>query len=97
MLMFIVLLKFSSNRSRASQLMDGHKAWIKRGFDDGVFLLAGSLEPDLGGGILAHNTSSPDLQRRVSSGPFAAADVVKDEIYELDAGKADERLKFLVN
>ena len=95
--MHIVFLKFSANKSRASQLMDGHKEWIKRGFDDGVLLLAGSLEPGLGGGILAHNTSLADLQRRVNDDPFAAEDVVKAEIFELDPGKADERLQFLVN
>ncbi len=95
--MHIVFLKFSANRSRASQLMDAHKAWIKRGFDDGVFLLAGSLEPGLGGGILAHNTSLADLQSRVNVDPFVAENVVKAEIFELDPGKADERLKFLVN
>ncbi len=27
--------------------MLGHNGWIKRGFDDGVFLLAGSLQPGL--------------------------------------------------
>ena len=51
--MFIVLLKFSANKSEASRFMEGHKQWVKRGFDDGVFLLAGSLEPGLGGGIVA--------------------------------------------
>ena len=51
--MFIVLLKFSRNKARAGQFMDGHKEWIKRGFDDGVFLLAGSLQPNLGGAIAA--------------------------------------------
>ena len=95
--MHIVFLKFSANKSQASRFMDGHKAWIKRGFDDGVFLLAGSLEPGLGGGILAHNTSSADLQSRVNEDPFVVEDVVKAEIYELDPGKADERLQFLVN
>ena len=95
--MYIVLLKFSLNRSQAGQLMEGHKAWIKRGFDDSVFLLAGSLEPGLGGGILAHNTSLADLQVRVNADPFVAENVVKAEIFELDPGKADERLKFLVN
>ena len=95
--MHIVLLKFSTNKSQAGKFMEGHKAWLKRGFDDGVFLLAGSLEPGLGGGILAHNTSSTDLQRRVSDDPFVAENVVKAEILELDPGKADERLKFLVN
>lgn len=29
--------------------------------------------------------------------PFVAQDVVKAEIYELDPGKADERLHFLVS
>ena len=95
--MYIVFLKFSANKSSAPQFMDSHKAWIKRGFDDGVFLLAGSLEPELGGGILAHNSPLADLQRRVNADPFVAEDVVKAEIFELDPGKADERLQFLVS
>ena len=37
--MFIVLLKFSDNKDKASRFMEGHKEWIKLGFDDGVFLL----------------------------------------------------------
>jgi uncharacterized protein YciI len=94
--MFIVFLKFSTNKAQAGQFMEGHKTWVKRGFDDGVFLLAGSLEPDLGGGILAHNTSLADLQCRVNDDPFVAENVVKAEVFELDPGKADERLKFLI-
>jgi uncharacterized protein YciI len=95
--MFIILLKFSANKPQAGQFMDGHKAWVKRGFDDGVFLLAGSLEPDLGGAILAHQISLTDLRGRVNADPFVAEDVVTAEIFELDPGKSDERLKFLVN
>jgi len=95
--MFIVLLRFSANKSQAGQFMDGHKAWLKRGFDDGVFLLAGSLEPGIGGGILAHNSSWPDLQKRVQEDPFVAENVVSAEIIELDPARADERLKFLIN
>lgn len=94
--LFVVLLKFAANQSQARQFMDGHKQWVKRGFDDGVFLLAGSLEPDLGGGLLAHNTSLPDLQRRVNEDPFVAEQVVSAEIIELSPAKADARLQFLV-
>ena len=94
--MFIVLLKFSTNQGQAGQFMEGHKKWVKRGFDDGVFLLAGSLEPDLGGGILAHNTSLPDLQSRVNADPFVAEKVVSAEIIEIAPSKADERLQFLL-
>lgn len=95
--MFIVLLKFSANKSPAGQFMEGHKKWVKRGFDDGVFLLAGSLEPNLGGGILAHNTSLLDLQSRVNDDPFVMEKVVSVEIIEIEPAKADERLQFLLN
>ena len=94
--MFIVLLKFSGNKARAGQFMDGHKAWLKRGFDDGVFLLAGSLQPNQGGGILAQADSLPDLQRRVNDDPFVAEDVVTAEIVEIAPSRADDRLSFLL-
>jgi len=94
--MFIVLLKFASNRSQASQWMAGHKEWIKRGFEEGVFLLVGSLEPGLGGGILAHNTSRSDLEGRVNEDPFVVKGVVRAEIIEIDPTRADSRLGFLL-
>lgn len=95
--MFIVLLKFSDNKAHASQFMEGHNEWIKRGFDDGVFMLVGSLQPNLGGGIVAHNTSLPDLQSRVNNDPFVAQNVVSAEILEITPAKADDRLKFMLN
>jgi uncharacterized protein YciI len=93
--MFAVLLKFSRNKSQASQFLDDHNAWITRGFADGVFLLAGSLKPNLGGAILAHNTALPDLQIRVNEDPFVAKNVVTAEILEIAPNRTDERLAFL--
>jgi uncharacterized protein YciI len=94
--MFIVQLNFSENKGQAAQFMDGHNDWIKRGFDDDVFLLVGSLQPKLGGGIIAHNTSLPDLQTRVDNDPFVIENVVSAEILEIAPAKADERLSFLL-
>lgn len=94
--MFIVLLKFSDNRDKASELLDDHKTWVKRGFDDDVFLLAGALQPGLGGGIVAHNASLPELQERVNQDPYVAQNVVKAEFVEISPALADERLQFLV-
>lgn len=93
--MFIVLLKFSDNREQAGQYMDGHNEWLKRGFDDGVFILAGSLQPSLGGGIVVHNTTQEDLMSRVNEDPFVRENVVTAEILEISPAKADERLQFL--
>lgn len=95
--MFIVLLKFSGNKGQAGEYMEGHNEWIKRGFDDGVFLVVGSLQPSQGGGILAYNTTLTDLQARVNDDPFVANSVVSAEILEITPAKSDERLQFLVD
>ena len=94
--MLVVLLKFAENKSKAGQFMEGHKDWIKRGFDDGVFLLVGSLQPNLGGGIVVHNTSLADLQARLNADPFVAEKVVTAEILEFAPSRVDERLNFLL-
>ena len=94
--MFVVLLRFSENKSKAGEFMEGHNKWIKQGFDDGVFLLVGSLVPGLGGSVITHNTSLSELQERVNKDPFVTENVVSAEILEIDPKKADERLSFLV-
>ena len=94
--MFVVLLNFAADKARAGEFMDAHKAWIKRGFDDGVFLMAGSLQPQLGGAIMAHNTSLADLQVRVNEDPFVAENIVSADIHEITPAKTDERLGFLL-
>lgn len=93
--MFVVLLKFSNNQNQAAQFMQGHNAWIQRGFEDGVFLLTGSIQPKLGGGILANGTSLAELRARVNEDPFVVQDVVSAEILEITPGRTDERLDFL--
>lgn len=95
--MVIVLLKFGANRARAGELMDGHNTWPKRGFDAGVFLLAGSLADGQGGAVVTHGESRADLERRVGEDPFVAEGVVRAEFIEIAPAKTDERLGFLLD
>lgn len=94
--MFIVLLRFSDNEERAGAFMESHNEWIRRGFDDGVFLLVGRLQPGSGGGIVAHNTSLSELRSRVNDDPFVAEKIVSAEIVGLTPWRTDERLTFLL-
>lgn len=93
--MFVITLRFSANRAQAAQHMDGHNAWIKRGFEDGVFLLTGGLAGGAGGAVLAHNISRDDLEARLREDPFVAENVVTADILEITPSRADERLAFL--
>lgn len=93
--MFVVTLRFSENKSQAAQYMDGHKAWIRKGMEEGVFVLVGSLQPNAGGAIIAHNVSLPELRERVAQDPFVAERIVVADILEITPSLADERLAFL--
>ncbi len=95
--MFIVLLRFSQNKAQAAAFMDGHNEWLRQGFADGVFLLAGSLQPGLGGALIAHGIARDNLESRVKQDPFVAENIVRAEILDIDPKKADERLSFLLS
>jgi uncharacterized protein YciI len=77
--------------------MEGHNQWIRCGFEDGIFLMAGSLQPGLGGSVMAHGVSREDLERRVNEDPFVAENIVTAEILEIEPKKADKRLNFLLD
>lgn len=102
--MFIVLLKFSENKSKASEYMSGHNDWIKQGFADGIFLLAGSIETGQstgqstghGGALIAHNVSLKDLQAKVNTDPFVMQNIVTSEIIEISPKKTADQLSFLM-
>ncbi|WP_150463084.1 YciI family protein [Nesterenkonia ebinurensis] len=95
--MFLVLLRFGENKHTASDHLAGHNAWIDQGFADGVFLLVGSIQQASGGAVLAAGVSREELEHRVDNDPFVAEGVVTAEIVEIEPGRADDRLSFLLS
>lgn len=93
--MHVVFLRFSTNHAEAASLMPGHRAWLDRGFKEGVFLLAGSLEPGLGGTLLAHDITTRKLETFLQQDPFVAENVVTAEIFEVAPSRVDPRLQFV--
>jgi len=94
--MFLIQLRFSTNKANASQFMGGHNAWLEDGFAKGTFLLAGTIQPRLGGAILAHNATLEQVQAIVNEDPFVAEGVVTAEIIEITPSKVAPRLEFLL-
>lgn len=93
--MYVVLLRFSANKARAAEHMEGHQEWIRRGVADGVFVLVGSIREGEGGAVLATGTIPEDLRARVDQDPFVAHDVVTAEIIAIEPNLTDPRLAFL--
>jgi uncharacterized protein YciI len=90
--MFVVFLRFSSNKAQAAQHMPAHNAWVQRGFDEGVFLVVGSLQPNEGGAIIAHGLARSALDARLQEDPFVQHGVVSAEVFEVKPTRIDPRL-----
>ncbi len=93
--MYFILLTFSTNRDQLVAHLDGHKAWLEQGFNDGVFIMAGSITDGEGGAILAVGEDETALMERVAKDPFVVAEVVEPEIIGVSPTMMDSRLDFL--
>jgi uncharacterized protein YciI len=85
--MFVILLRFTGDKSRAPALMQGHKDWIEKGFADGAFLLTGSLPQGAGGAIFAKGDDMEAITARVGADPFVAEQLVTPEIIAVAPGR----------
>lgn len=93
--MYIVTLKFGENKAHAPKFMQAHNEWIEQGFSDGVFLLAGSVQPNQGGVLIVHNCSLEALEKRIGEDPFVKEAVVSASIMEITPARTAEQLQFL--
>ncbi len=75
--------------------MEQHNQWLKNGFDKELFILAGSLQDSMGGGIIAHDISRKELEKEINNDPFIQENIVAPEIIEISPAKIDDRLNFI--
>ena len=94
--MIIVFLKFSKNKSQAPTYMKEHNSWLKQGFEDGVFHMAGSIQPAEGGAIIVHSLSLEETKARVETDPFVEHGVVTAEFIEVSPSITSENMSFLI-
>ncbi|MEW2913684.1 YciI family protein [Leisingera sp. JC11] len=93
--MYFILLSFAVQKDRLAEFLEGHKAWLQQGFEDGVFLAAGSMTDGEGGAILAVGEGEEELAARVAQDPFVTGGVVEPEIIGVAPTMMDPRLDFL--
>ncbi|MFT4048934.1 MAG: hypothetical protein QM648_03755 [Solirubrobacterales bacterium] len=93
--MFLIKLRFKGSASSTPSQIEGHREWLSAGFDDGVFLLAGSLDGAAGGAVLAHAVGREELDAIVARDPFVSEGIVTAEVTEFTPARTDERLAFL--
>ncbi|MBA3041400.1 MAG: GTP cyclohydrolase [Alphaproteobacteria bacterium] len=80
--MFILSLTYVKPQEEADRLMEPHMAWLKQGYDSGIFLASGRKVPRTGGVILARGERA-DIEAFVAGDPFAVDGVADYDITEV--------------
>ncbi|GEO86081.1 MULTISPECIES: YciI family protein [Alphaproteobacteria] len=80
--MFILSLTYKKSNDEADRHMESHLAWVKQGYDGGMFLASGRKVPRTGGMILAKGERSA-IEAYVAADPFALHGVADYEIIEV--------------
>lgn len=72
-----------------------HQAWVKQGFDDGVFVLSGGQRPRTGGALIAIGDDVGKIQARVDRDPFVVSGVAAAQLVEVIPFTVDARLAWM--
>lgn len=79
--MFILSLTYIAPLEDADKHMDAHMAWVKSGYDRGLFLASGRKVPRTGGVILARGDRGI-LETMCANDPFTLHGIAEYEITE---------------
>lgn len=82
--MFILSLTYKTDLSEADRHMEPHLAWVKAGYERGMFLASGRKNPRTGGVILARGERA-EIEAVVAADPFTIDGVADYEITEFIA------------
>lgn len=93
--MYIITLKFSTNKAKAADHMAAHKAWIQEGFDKNIFDLMGSLDQGQGGCLFSRHSDIAALDSFIQKDPFVAEGIVEAQIQGITPHRASPDFSFL--
>jgi uncharacterized protein YciI len=79
--MFILSLTYIAPLEDADTHMETHMAWLRAGYDQGVFLASGRKIPRTGGVILARGNRA-ELEAMCAADPFTVHGIADYEITE---------------
>lgn len=80
--MFILSLTYIAPLEDADRHMDAHMAWVRAGYDNGLFLASGRKIPRTGGVILS-NGERQAIEELCAADPFTIHGIAEYEITEV--------------
>jgi len=94
--MFIIQLTYTRPLAEVDQLLDEHKQYLQKYYDEGIFLLSGRKNPRTGGIILARAESMAGIEKVIAEDPFHRHGLADYTITEFLPTMANETLQKLL-
>ena len=83
--MFIVTLTYLKPVEEIDALMHDHVEWLRRGYDEGLFIASGRRVPRTGGVILARSGDEAALRANLARDPFVVHGAARVDVVEFAA------------
>ena len=80
--MFIISLTYKVQLEKVEQYLDGHRAFLKKYYDNGFFVMSGAKVPRKGGVIIASVSNKTILESLLQEDPFSINGISDYEIIE---------------
>jgi uncharacterized protein YciI len=78
----VITLAYTASLDEVDRHMPAHVAWLEKGFDEGVFLLAGRQVPRVGGVILCRGHRD-EVEAVAATDPFVTEGVASVTVTEV--------------
>ena len=83
----LILLDYIVPLDEIDALMEAHVGWLKKGFDEGVFVVAGRKDPRTGGVILVRGKKEA-VEALAETDPFVQNGAARFEVVAFNASFA---------
>ncbi len=94
--MFIIQLTYTRPLTEVDQFLGEHKQFLKKYYDEGIFLLSGRKNPRTGGIILARAENMASIEKIIAEDPFNRNGLADYTIIEFLPTMANETLQTLI-
>ncbi|TPG64772.1 YciI family protein [Ewingella americana] len=95
-MLYIAVLSYVKPLSEVDALLPAHVEWLRKGYDDGIFILSGRRNPRTGGVILARGSSIEEIQARMKEDPLQHQGLATLEITPFEPTMSAEDLQHLL-
>lgn len=95
-MLYIAVLSYVKPLSEVDALLPAHVEWLRKGYDDGIFILSGRRNPRTGGVILARGSSIEEIQARMKEDPLQHQGLATLEIMPFEPTMSAEDLQHLL-